>query len=144
MEKCLNKECGGFDKNYEDNCDSTKTIFCRTRITTKPKKSKPNSYDFKVNHSELIDVNEICGSISRKNPLLFLETNDKIRVFVHHSVSTKAYILNLIILQPKKTEFKTNKKHLKAEWVEWVKIVKTAKWKEHKDVQKVKFIYPKI
>lgn len=139
MKKCLNKKCVGFDDAAHDNCVK---FFNSEKCNKKGLKAK--HYDFKVNHPEMIDRSEIYKSISRKNPLLFFEINDQIQVFLHRSIRIKARILNLNILQPKTDIFNTNEKHLKAEWIEWVKMVKTARWGKLKDVQKVKFIYPKI
>ena len=144
MKKCLNKGCSYFNKEYENNCRAfIKPEICETNITSKP---KPKSYDFIVNNPRLIDNDEIFASLSRKKPLLFLEQNKTIRVFIHKSIQTKASILGLYVFQPEILPliFSTNQKHLKAAWIKWVKLVKVTEWKEDKDVQKVKFTFPKI
>lgn len=139
MKKCFKEDCCYFNVNFKNNCGSIMSEGCFIKITKNPK-----DCDFKVDHPEMIDEDEIYQSLSRKNPLLFLETNDEIQVYIHTSLITKAVILNLNGLQPSTRTFNKIQKHTRSAWVGWARRVKTAEWGDFKDVKKVKFIYPKI
>ena len=101
-----------------------------------------NSTQFTVPNPIMIDNEEINNSLSRKNPLLFLEYNNKIHVFVHRSIFWKATLFNIENTLP--FDFESNLAPLKTKWVKWVKNIKSIKWGENKKETTVKMIFPKI